>query len=324
MRREGAPAHLDGRDAPVFEHGGNGEHLVDRKAPVHKVFRVDLDHDAESLAHLCPRGTEDIEEQPCPVLQGPPVVVPSFVVHGGEELAYQVPVGGMQLDPVEPRLLGPGRGKGEVFRQPGCVIPRHFTAARASVFIDRRRSEGCASGQLRRSRASGMRDLRDDLSACIVDGFRHLPQGADVAVTIDAQLERTRLPFPAHIGVARDNQADAAARQVDKHLREPVRRISIGRGHPFPCRGADKPVLEQHIAKLRCLKEFCHVSSPLSSRGYAHIGRHILTHFMWRSACFRRRQGRFRAPPEGLLTTPAAHGLNEVYIHRDAIQKELR
>src|SRR5208283_4070630 len=147
--------HLDRVDAPVFEHGGNSQHLVDRKTPVHKVFGVYLDHDAESTADRRSSGFEDLEEYPRPVLQGPPVVVLPCVVQGGEELAYQIAVGSMQLDSVEPRLLRPGRSRCKVFRQPDKVILRHFTTATASVFLNRRRSEGCASRQLRSSRAPG-------------------------------------------------------------------------------------------------------------------------------------------------------------------------
>src|SRR5262249_25853692 len=56
----------------------------------------------------------DIEQEASAVLQGTAVFIPAVVDSRTQKLSEQVSVGGVEFDPVEPRLAGPPGAVGEV------------------------------------------------------------------------------------------------------------------------------------------------------------------------------------------------------------------
>ena len=138
-----------------------------------------------------------------------------MVGQGGVELVQQIPVGGVELHPIETGFLRPAGGLGKGFHHrldfPHCHSPRE---GRPRLGTGRLHSAGahrlhaCVLGI---GRAPRVADLRHGLHPVVVDSIRQPPQAGNVLLPGDGELTAVGLALLAHKGVLGNHQAQVPA-----------------------------------------------------------------------------------------------------------------
>src|SRR6266508_2173233 len=113
LERKGMSAAPDDREEVHETRGGQpaGDlgHVLGRQAAVGELVAGDPRADHEITPHLPADLGEDLQAEPHPVLEAPPVLVGSVVEERGPELVDEVIVGHGELGAVEPTLLAAAR-----------------------------------------------------------------------------------------------------------------------------------------------------------------------------------------------------------------------
>jgi hypothetical protein len=215
---------------------------------------VDARPDREILARAGLGRTDDLAEEPRPVLAAPAVLVFAEVPGRGEELGEQIAVGCMELDGIEARPSGPLRGGRERVDDPGDVVPiRDLDLGLAGAGSGRGHQEAdllprevvrhvvraLEARQRRHQHRAAFLDvdardlavvdhLQGDLRAVAMDAVGQRAQAGQVVVARDRELAVGRgaagIGDGADLG---DDQPDAAARPLLVVRDDRLARVSV-------------------------------------------------------------------------------------------------
>ena len=155
----------------------------------------------------CPDAGDHVAEEPRPVLQGAAEAVGASVHLGAEELGEHVPVGAVDLHPVEAGPFGAGGGGDEVLGQ--LLHLGKAQAARAFRGVVRRTYRRRADEGHRRAHA-GVVELHQGQAALGLDGGGQPGQSLQVVVGEDPELAGEALPLRLHVRRAGQDEAEPA------------------------------------------------------------------------------------------------------------------
>ncbi len=198
---------------------GDLDRVVDGQAALQEIGRIELDDDREFAAAGLFDAAEDLEEDPGPVLDRPaPLVRPAVGVRG-KEARDEIAVGGVELDAVEPRPLGPA-GRGDEIRDEGLDLFARELARHdlGDGIVNGGRGDRDAAAELLLGLAPGMGDLEKDAGGIAVDGLGDAGQALDETIVIDRGLPGAGLSRRLDEGVAGDDETDFAFGQAAKKL----------------------------------------------------------------------------------------------------------
>jgi hypothetical protein len=155
-------------------------------------------------------------------------------------------MGRVDLHPVETGTFGAAAGQGKG----GDDIPDVFWGKLPDGLpddpFDMGEAHGRLPGELGVGKYPRMGDLKDDFSAVVMDRCGHLPVSVHQIVRINTDLLRAGLAFLFYIGMAGDDQSQAALGEPDHEIRQGGGTGPVFGGHSFPGGRSDESVLELH------------------------------------------------------------------------------
>ena len=245
---------------------------------VHRIGHAELEGDGKIVAHLAADGAVHLEDEAAAALGVAAPVVVAVVGVGRAELADQVAVPGMDVDTVEAGL---------------AQAPRAL-AERLDRFLDigdagRRRPPGRdevldGRGRQRSHRrvaalAAGVAELTENRAARVVDALGEALVGLDRCVVMDAGLAADVAPARVDVDVAGEDQAGAAAGDVEVEPGVVLGNDAVVARHRLRGRRTDEAVLDVQRADARGLEQLvdAHPSPPVSGAAAARRGFTIAT-----------------------------------------------
>jgi hypothetical protein len=154
-----------------------------------------------------PDAGDHIAEEPGPVLQGAAVDVGAPVHLGAEELGEHIPVGAVDLHPVEAGPFGAGGGGDEVL---GQLLHLGRAQAACALLGVVRRTDRRRPGQRSGRPHPGVVDLHHGEAALGLDGGGQPGEPLQVVVGEDPELAREALSLRLHMGRAGRDEAEPA------------------------------------------------------------------------------------------------------------------
>ena len=152
--------------AVAFEEARDGEAVVEREPALEAVVHVELGPDRDRAAGGGADRVHDLAREAGAVLDRAPEAVTAAVVVGREELAEQVAVADVHLEPVEPGVDGEARRGRELPLDLRQVVLRHRAREALGVQAERpRRSERLRPRRLRVGEPSRVAELDRRLRA---------------------------------------------------------------------------------------------------------------------------------------------------------------
>ncbi len=234
LDRDAAPQHVErgagGEAARGHQCGRPGrlERLGHRRRVVHveaappAVADVHLDEEGEVRPHGRAHRGDHLHGEAQPVLGGAPVAVGAPVGPGGEELAEQVAVAGVQLHGVEAGVAGHDGAPGEVGDLVGDIGLGHGAAERGAEEAELgRRPDRPSPDHPRAGEEPAVAQLDGRRRALGVHGLGEAAQpGHDVGAHPELMAERTAVVADGAVG--QGGHPDAAGRDAPVVLDEPV------------------------------------------------------------------------------------------------------
>ena len=213
----GGSGDVDQVDAGVGQHLAERRALLDLQSAWHELDGRNSVPDRVVLADHRTKGGQDIEREPCTILQRAAVLVSPSVGVRGQKLADQVAVRAVDVNHVDPGLETAPRRLHKSVDDDLDVLTGHRT--RHGARIDKRARHGGGRDRLAltgraRSLASAVVELHRELGSVLVDGVGDFAEPRNDGVVVAAHLVRVATPFRSHIDRLELNQRHAAFRPL--------------------------------------------------------------------------------------------------------------
>ncbi len=208
-----AAADLDGVDPFFGKHHAGLDGIVEAQTALIEILTVHFDQHRVPCSDSFADSRQHLQQQAGAVGDNPSPGVFAPVEKRRQKLAEQIPVGGMDLDPVKTGVFCPRGGGGKSLDHRADILAVHLPRSRFGDTFHDRRPLRLRAGRRQFSQHPRVGQLHHDLAAVFMHDAGHGLQFGDQIVAVNPQLPDSGLALRAYIGMAADNQPHAAPGQ---------------------------------------------------------------------------------------------------------------
>ena len=232
---------------------------------------ADTDSHRQAVSDLGPHRLEHLQRQPAAVLQRAAIAVGATVAEPRQELAQQVAVGQVHLQPVEAGGDEAPGGAAVAIGQLGDVAARHGVRhdPAGGVGHRRRRPEFPVGGE-RVALAAQVRELAEDGGTFRLHHLSHAGVGRDAVVAVDLVHAGRRQAGGMHHGGSLDDESDSAGGPLGEVVALPLGQVvGVPVHEARAVAGEDHPVADLQRADPQRAEEQREVTAPPAGVGPA-------------------------------------------------------